>query len=132
LAYVEQIPAPTLKKGDIAFMDTVSTHLVDAVEEAIVARDASAFYLPPYSPDSNRIKQLFAKLKSFLRKCRRAPWSNFGKLSPRFSRPCLKANAKLTSQTQAMLNLIGKCCSRRLGQSAACLASGRVGSVESC
>jgi transposase len=68
LAYVEQIPAPTLKKGDIAFMDTVSTHLVDAVEEAIVARDASAFYLPPYSPDFNRIEQLFAKLKSFLRK----------------------------------------------------------------
>ncbi len=68
LAYVEQILAPTLKKGDIVFMDNVSTHLVDGVEEAIVARGASVFYLPPYSPDFNPIEQLFAKLKSFLRK----------------------------------------------------------------
>ena len=68
LAYVEQILAPTLKKGDIVFMDNVSTHLVDGVEEAIEARGASVFYLPPYSPDFNPIEQLFAKLKSFLRK----------------------------------------------------------------
>jgi hypothetical protein len=49
-AYVEQILAPTLKKGDIVFMDNVGTHLVDGVEEAIEARGASIFYLPPYSP----------------------------------------------------------------------------------
>ena len=67
-AYVEQIFAPTLKKSDIVFMDNVSTHLVDGVEEAIEARGASVFYLPPYSPDFNPIEQLFAKLKSFLRK----------------------------------------------------------------
>ena len=35
LAYIEQMLAPTLKKGDIVFMDNVSTHLVDGVEEAI-------------------------------------------------------------------------------------------------
>lgn len=68
LAYVEQILAPTLKKGDIVFMDNVSTHLVDGVEETIVARGARVFYLPAYSPDFNPIEQLFAKLKSFLRK----------------------------------------------------------------
>ena len=33
LAYVEQILAPTLKKGQIVFMDNVSTHKVDGVEE---------------------------------------------------------------------------------------------------
>jgi transposase len=68
LAYVEQILAPTLKKRDIVFMDNVSTHLVNGVEEAIEARGARVFYLPPYSPDFNPIEQLFAKLKSFLRK----------------------------------------------------------------
>ena len=68
LAYIEQMLAPTLKKGDIVFMDNVSTHLVDGVEEAIEARGARVFYLPPYSPDFNPIEQLFAKLKSFLRK----------------------------------------------------------------
>ena len=37
LAYVEQILAPTLKKGQIVFLDNVSTHKVDGVEEAIEA-----------------------------------------------------------------------------------------------
>ena len=68
LAYVEQILAPTLKKGQIVFLDNVSTHKVDGVEEAIEARGARAIFLPAYSPDLNPIEQLFARLKSFLRK----------------------------------------------------------------
>jgi transposase len=68
LAYVEQILAPTLKKGEIVFLDNVSTHKVDGVEEAIKARGACAVFLPAYSPDLNPIEQLFARLKSFLRK----------------------------------------------------------------
>jgi transposase len=68
LAYVEQILAPTLKKGQIVFLDNVSTHKVDGVEEAIAARGACAVFLPAYSPDLNPIEQLFARLKSFLRK----------------------------------------------------------------
>ena len=67
-AYVEQFLAPTLKKGDIVFMDNASVHLVDGIEEAIEARGAIPFYLPAYSPDLNPIEQLFAKLKSMLRK----------------------------------------------------------------
>jgi transposase len=65
LAYVEQVLAATLKKGQIVFLDNVSTHKVDGVEEAIEARGA---FLPAYSPDLNPIEQLFARLKSFLRK----------------------------------------------------------------
>jgi transposase len=68
LAYVEQILAPTLKKGDIVFMDNVSTHLVDGVEETIEACGASVYYLPAYRPDFNPIEQLFSKLTAFLRK----------------------------------------------------------------
>src|SRR5262252_7695010 len=64
------VTAPTLKKGDIVFIHNVSTHLVDGVEEAIEARGARVFDLPPYSPDFNPIEQLFAKLKSFLRKAK--------------------------------------------------------------
>jgi transposase len=58
--------APTLKKGDIVFMDNASVHMVDGVEEAIESRSAIPFYLPAYSPDLNPIEQLFAKLKSRL------------------------------------------------------------------
>jgi transposase len=39
-AYIEQILAPTLKKGDIVFMDNVSTHLVASVKERSLCRDA--------------------------------------------------------------------------------------------
>ena len=67
-AYVEQFLAPTLRRGDIVFMDNVSVHKVDGVEEAIEARDATPFYLPAYSPDLNPIEQLFSKLKAMLRK----------------------------------------------------------------
>jgi hypothetical protein len=57
-AYVEQFLAPTLKRGDIVFMDNVSVHKVDGVEQAIEARGAIPFYLPAYSPDLNPIEQL--------------------------------------------------------------------------
>ena len=67
-AYVEQFLAPTLKKGDIVFMDNASVHMAEGVEEAIEAKGAILFYLPAYSPDFNPIEQLFAKLKSMLRK----------------------------------------------------------------
>ena len=67
-AYIEQFLAPTLRRGDIVFMDNVSVHKVDGVEEAIEARGAIPFYLPPYSPDFNPIEQLFAKFKAMLRK----------------------------------------------------------------
>jgi len=67
-AYTEQILAPTLKRGDIVFMDNVSVHKVADVQEAIERRGASLVYLPAYSPDFNPIEQLFAKLKAILRK----------------------------------------------------------------
>lgn len=67
-AYVEQFLAPTLKRGDIVFMDNASVHKGDGIEDAIEARGATAFYLPAYSPDFNPIEQLFAKMKSVLRK----------------------------------------------------------------
>ena len=67
-AYVEQILAPTLKRGDIVFMDNVPIHKVAGVREAIETRDAILIYLPAYSPDFNPIEQVFAKLKAVLRK----------------------------------------------------------------
>jgi transposase len=68
LAYVEQILAPTLKRGDTVIMDNVSVHKVTGVREAIEARGATLLYLPPYSPDLNPIEKFFSKLKAILRK----------------------------------------------------------------
>ena len=68
VAYVEQVLAPTLAKGDIVFMDNLRTHKVKGVREAIAAVGATVRYLPAYSPDLNPIEQAFAKLKAALRK----------------------------------------------------------------
>ena len=84
LAYVEQVLAPSLDKGDIVFMDNLRTHKVDGVAEALRAVGAKVRYLPAYSPDLNPIEMLFAKLKTALRKGAartvEALWKLIGKL----------------------------------------------------
>jgi transposase len=67
-AYVEQCLAPTLAAGDIVIMDNLSSHKVPGVRDAIERTGARLVYLPPYSPDFNPIEQVFAKLKTLLRK----------------------------------------------------------------
>src|SRR5580698_981980 len=47
---------------------TTSSHKRPKVRELIEAVEARLLFLPPYSPDFNPIKMLFAKLKALLRK----------------------------------------------------------------
>jgi len=68
LAYVEQLLVPVLKPGDIVIIDNLGSHKGKAVRRAIRAAGAKLFFLPPYSPDLNPIEQVFAKLKTLLRK----------------------------------------------------------------
>jgi transposase len=68
LAYVEQVLIPALKPGDIVIIDNLGSHKGKAVRRAIRAAGAKLFFLPPYSPDLNPIEQVFAKLKTLLRK----------------------------------------------------------------
>jgi len=84
LAYVTQILVPTLKPGDIVIMDNLGSHKGRAVRAAIRAAGARLFFLPPYSPDLNPIEQVFAKLKTLLRKAAErtieATWKKIGAL----------------------------------------------------
>lgn len=68
LSYVQQVLAPTLRKGDVVFMDNLRTHKVDGVREAVEAAGAHVRYLPAYSPDFNPIEMAFSRLKAALRK----------------------------------------------------------------
>jgi transposase len=68
MAYVEQVLVPTLRKGDIVFMDNLRTHKIAGAREAIEAVGARVRYLPAYSPDLNPIEQAFSRLKTALRK----------------------------------------------------------------
>jgi transposase len=88
---------PTLQPGDVVVLDNLPAHKVKGVREAIHAVDAGLLYLPPpdqvrgrlYSPDLNPIEQLFAKLKTLLRKVaarsREALWTTIGNLLDAFS-----------------------------------------------
>jgi transposase len=88
MAYVEQVLAPTLAKGDIVFMDNLRTHKIHGVRQAIAAVGATARYLPAYSPDLNPIEMAFSKLKAALRKGAKRTvkelWRLIGKLVKSF------------------------------------------------
>lgn len=88
-AYVEQVLVPTLKEGDIVVLDNLGSHKGAAVRLMIRAVGARVFFLPPYSPDLNPIEQVFAKLKTLLRKAAErtitATWQRIGQLLDAFT-----------------------------------------------
>jgi transposase len=89
LAYIEQVLAPTLKAGDVVIMDNLGSHKRQDIRRAVRAVGAKLLFLPAYSPDLNPIEQVFAKLKTLLRK--REPrsiettWKAIGQLLDAFS-----------------------------------------------
>jgi transposase len=89
LAYVEQVLVPTLRPGDIVIIDNLGSHKGKAVRCAIRAAGAKLFFLPAYSPDLNPIEQVFAKLKTLLRKAAErtveATWKRIGALLESFT-----------------------------------------------
>ena len=70
-------------------MDNLGSHKGQAVRRAIRAAGAKLFFLPPYWPDLNPIEQVFAKLKTLLRKADErtvdATWRRIGSLLQCFS-----------------------------------------------
>ena len=83
-----QVLVPSLKSGDIVVLDNLGSHKGKAVRTAIRAAGAKLFFLPPYSPDLNRIEQVFAKLMALLRKAAErtvaATWKRIGHILPAF------------------------------------------------
>jgi len=65
--YIRDVLGPTLRRGDVVVLDNLPAHKVAGIREAITARHAQLFYLPPYSPDMNPIEMAFSKLKALLR-----------------------------------------------------------------
>lgn len=88
-AYVEHFLIPTLKPGDTVVVDNLSSHKGKAIRKALEAIGASLRFLPPYSPDLNPIEQVFAKLKTLLRRAaprtRARLWEQLGKQLDRFA-----------------------------------------------
>jgi hypothetical protein len=72
------------RPGDIVIIDNLGSHKGKAVRQATAG--AKLFSLPPYSPDLNPTEQVFAKLKTFLRKAAEgtveATWKRIGTVLP--------------------------------------------------
>ena len=89
LAYLRQVLAPELKRGDVVILDNLPAHKGSRVREAIEAAGASLLYLPPYSPDFNPIENACAKLKALLRKAAERTveglWAAIGRLIDLFT-----------------------------------------------
>jgi len=67
-AYVEQVLAPTLRRGQVVVMDNLSAHKGERIKELIEQRGCQLIYLPSYSPDFNPIEVAFSKIKRLVRK----------------------------------------------------------------
>jgi transposase len=66
-AYVEQVLAPTLRRGQVVVMDKLSAHKGERISELIEERGCELLYLPSYSPDLNPIEKALSKTKHILR-----------------------------------------------------------------
>jgi transposase len=88
-AYIKQFLVPTLRLGDIVVMDNLGSHKSQAVRHLIRSAGAKLFFLPRYSPDLNPIEQVFAQLKTLLRKTDprtiEATWRGIGRLLGHFT-----------------------------------------------
>jgi transposase len=76
--YVEQVLAPTLRKGQVVVMDNLSAHKGERVRELIEERGCELIYLPSYSPNLNPIEGAFSKINGLVRKAQartpEKPW----------------------------------------------------------
>lgn len=66
-AYVQQILAPRLRRGDVVVVDNLSVHKDTESREIIESCGADLVFLPPYSPDFNPIEKMWSKVKNQLR-----------------------------------------------------------------
>ena len=67
-AYVEQVLAPTLRRGQVVVMDNLCAHKGERIKELIEQQGCQLIYLPSYSPDFNPIEEAFSKIKRLVRK----------------------------------------------------------------
>ena len=59
---------PLLQPGEWVIGDNATFHHGGRIAQLIAATGAQVVYLPPYSPDRNRIEKCWAWLKSRIRK----------------------------------------------------------------
>ncbi len=59
---------PILEPGQVVVMDNATFHKGGRIEQLFQDSGCKLLYLPPYSPDLNKIEQCWSYLKSRIRK----------------------------------------------------------------
>ena len=66
--WLETCLVPVLTTGQVVVMDNATFHKGGRIEELIQNAGCKVLYLPPYSPDLNKIEKCWSWLKSRIRK----------------------------------------------------------------
>lgn len=83
--WLEQCLVPQLQPGDVIGMDNASFHHSGAIKEIVTQAGCEFWYLPPYSPDFNKIERWWFVLKHWMRQ----RWDEFDRF-----RDCVDAAFK--------------------------------------
>lgn len=67
-SWLETCLVPQLRPNQVVILDNATFHHGGRITEIIAAAGCQVLYLPPYSPDFNRIEKCWAWLKSRIRK----------------------------------------------------------------
>jgi len=66
--WLETCLLPVLKLGQVVVLDNATFHKGGRIEQLIQKAGCKLLYLPPYSPDLNKIERCWSWLKSRIRK----------------------------------------------------------------
>ncbi len=66
--WVQQVLVKELTPGQVVVIDNASFHKSKTIRELIAQAGCSVLFLPPYSPDLNKIEKFWARLKQYIRK----------------------------------------------------------------
>ena len=77
IKWVKEFLIKTLVKGDIVVLDNASFHKDAIIRRFLKKAGCGLWYLPPYSPDLNKIEHYWAKVKKFhSRHMKKHGWRN--------------------------------------------------------
>jgi transposase len=66
-AYISEVLAAKLNKGDVVILDNLNVHKASQVEKVAAGRGARVIWLAPYSPDYSPIEECWSKIKQLLK-----------------------------------------------------------------
>jgi len=68
--WLETCLIPVLQPGQVVILDNATFHQGGRIQQLVELAGARILYLPPYSPDLNRIENCWSWLKNRIRHCK--------------------------------------------------------------